>query len=229
MNKKQEDKLSMYYAVQKVCNANNATWNKLPAFVLAFGEFTDSLSKLEDVVETQVKKIAGVTQDKTAMRKSLMETALEIGNAVFAYASDKKNATLKDKVNFSETGLVRERDTVFIQHCQRIVDETAQVIEELGNYGVVKADLEFFQTGIKNFTDSISLPRAAITERKGATGRIEELLREIDDVLYDKMDRLMDKFKKTSADFYKQYFDVRSIVSHGVRHKKDEPPPAPAH
>ena len=227
MNKRQEDKLSMYYAVQKVCNANNATWNGLPAFVAAFGEFSGSLSKLEDVIEVQVKNIVGVAEDKTAQREKLTEKALETGNAVFAYASDKKNATLKDKVNFSETRLKRERDTVLIQHCQRILDEAKIIIGELGDYGLNMNDLDNFQTMINEFSDALSLPRAAITERKGATSSMEEVIADIDHVLKEKMDRLMDKFKTTAADFYKQYFDVRSIVSHGVRHKKDEPPPAP--
>ena len=219
----------MYYAVQKVCNDNNATWKGLPAFVLAFGEFSGSLSKLEETLETQVKKIAGVSEDKTAMRKALTEKALETGNAVFAYASDKKNETLKSKVDFSPSDLKKERDTILIQHCQLIKDEAGGVIEELGNYGLGTSDLDNFQTMIDEFTKAISLPRAAITERKGATSNLEERIGEIDDVLNDKMDRLMDKFKAPNADFYKQYFDVRSIVSHGVRHKKDEPPPAPAH
>ena len=64
MNGKQENKLSMYYAVQKVCSANNGVWNGLPAFVTAFGDYMTNIGKIEGALEVQETKIKGVTVNK---------------------------------------------------------------------------------------------------------------------------------------------------------------------
>lgn len=44
---KQENKRSMYIAVQKVRNKNNSVWSGLPAFVTAFGEFETTIAYID--------------------------------------------------------------------------------------------------------------------------------------------------------------------------------------
>jgi hypothetical protein len=39
MNDIQENKLSMYLSVQKVCNKRSGDWGELPAFITAFARF----------------------------------------------------------------------------------------------------------------------------------------------------------------------------------------------
>jgi hypothetical protein len=222
MRAKQENKLSMYYAVQKVCKANNLVWNGLPAFVTAFGDYETNIGKIEDALGAQEKNITGVSQDKDAIEDSMIDKALEVANAVFAYASDKGDFTLKGKVDFSRSDLKQVRDSFAMQRCQIIKDEATLIVAALASYGVTANDLKTLQTRIDAFGGILAAPRTAITERKGATDEIGKLLRKVDGILTNKLDKLVEKFKVPSPEFYRLFFDARKIVNIGTRH--EEPP-----
>jgi hypothetical protein len=53
MKTKQENKLSMYHTVQKVCSVNNGVWGGLPAFVNAYGDLEANIGKIETALEVQ--------------------------------------------------------------------------------------------------------------------------------------------------------------------------------
>jgi len=148
MNGKQENKLSMYYAVQKVCSANNGVWNGLPAFVTAFGDYMTNIGKIEGALEVQETKIKGVTVNKEALQEAMVSKALEMAHAVFAYADDKDDFTLKEKVDFSRSDLKKGRDSFVMQRCQVIHSEASAIIGSLIDYGIGAADLTELQNRI---------------------------------------------------------------------------------
>ena len=225
---KQENKLSMYYTVQKVCSANSGVWNGLPAFVAAFGDYETNIGKIENALGAQGKNIKGVSEDKDAVKESMIDKALEVANAVFAYASDNNNLTLKGRVDFSRSELRQERDAFAMQHCQLIQDEAMAIVAALASHGVSDSDLQLLQTRIDAFGDMLAAPRQAITERKGATDEIDKLLRKVDSVLTSKLDKLVEKFRVSNPEFYRLFFDARKIVNIGLRHNPANPTPPAA-
>ena len=219
MKSKQENKLSMYYAVQRVCNANPLVWGGLPAFVTAFNDLKTSIGKVENILKIQERGILGVAKDKNVIRDSMIDLTLRIAGAVFAYASDTNNLILKGKVDFSRSELRHERDSFCIQHSQAVADEANNVIGALGTYGILPADITLLRSKAADFTSALSAPRTAIAERKGATDEIGKQMRKTDVILKEKLDKLIEKFKVSNVDFYKLYFDARRIVDIGIRHK----------
>lgn len=224
MKSKQENKLSMYYAVQRVCSANTPVWGSLPAFVNAFNELKTSIGKVESILKIQERGILGVAKDKDAIQDSMIDLALRISGAVFAFASDTNNLILKGKVDYSRSELKQVRDSICSQRCMSIADEANSVIGALGTYGILPADITTLKSKVVDFTNALAAPRTAITERKGATDELEKQIKKTDTVLKEKLDKLIERFKTTSSDFYKLYFDSRKIVNIGVRHEPDVPP-----
>lgn len=225
MKSNQENKLSMYYAVQRVCSANAPVWGSLPAFVNAFNEFKTSIGKVESILKIQERGILGVAKDKEAIEDSMIDLALKISGAVFAFASDTNNLILKGKVDYSRSELKQVRDSIAIQRCMGIADEANSVIGALGTYGIIPADITTLKAKVTDFTNALSAPRTAITERKGATDELAKQIKKTDTVLKEKLDKLIERFKATSSDFYKLYFDARKIVNIGVRHEEPNTPP----
>ena len=223
MNGKQENKLSMYYAVQKVCSANNGVWNGLPAFVTAFGDYMTNIGKIEEALEVQETKIKGVTVNKEALQEAMVSKALEMAHAVFAYADDKDDFTLKEKVDFSRSDLKKGRDSFVMQRCQVIHSEASAIIGSLIDYGIGAADLTELQNRIDACNASLSTPRTAITNRKGAGDELDKLFSSTNRILKSKLDKLMEKFKISNSDFYRSYFNARKIVNAGLRHEEENP------
>ena len=223
MTGKQENKLSMYFAVQGVCNENNTVWGGLPAYVSAFGDFEGVIQSIQGSRLVQEKDTKGVTQDKASAVEQVIEKALEVSTAVHAYATDTNNNELREKINYSPSDLKGARDTILIDKCQLIHDEANNVIGSLGDYGVLAADLTDLQSKIDAYEASVAKPREAITNRSTATTELENLLKEGDNILDNRLDKLMSNFKQSDPVFYSTYFNARLIVDLGRRGTADEP------
>ncbi|PCH95983.1 MAG: hypothetical protein COB85_04090 [Bacteroidetes bacterium] len=215
MNSNQENKLSMYYAVQKVCADNNSVWTGLPAFVNAFGEFEAVIQGIQDNRVIQERDIKGVTQDKGGAADELIDQAFKVSTAVHAYATEVGNNTLREKINYSLTDFGRARDTVIIDICQLIHDEAKIVVADLVDYGIKTADLADLLSKLSDYELLVAGPRNAITDRSTATGELDDLLKEGDDILKNKMDKLMNQFAGGDPEFVTQYTSMRKLVGMG--------------
>ena len=217
MNAIQENKLSMYLAVQKVCSANNGIWTGLPSFADAFSDFETNLSLLQEALEAQESNITGFTREKESLEEILVDKAIAVARSVFAYAEKENNKPLREKVNYAPSYLRNTRDTARIQICQVIHDEADKVIDDLGDYGVDANGLKKLQKAIDDYQAAVASPRNATTEKKKATVLVNRLYGVIDGIMKGRMDMLTENFKKENLDFYKQFFNARQIITLGSR------------
>ena len=215
MNDVQENKLSMYFAIQKVCTDNNGVWNGLPAFVSTFGEFETVIQSIQDIRLVQEQDTKGVTQDKQSAGEILIEQALIVSTAVHAYATDVNNNTLREKVNYSPSDLKIARDTIIIDMCQLVHNEANNVLADLADYGITAAELTDLQGKLDDYEAIVAGPRDAITDRASATAELESLFVTGDDVLNNKLDKLMTQFKQSDPGFHVQFYSSRKIVDSG--------------
>jgi len=221
MNDVQENKLSMYLAVESVVNTNNPVWSGVPAFASAVGAFALKLEGIVGVVERQETAITGVRSDKLNAQNLMIETALTVSGSVFAYASTVNNQTLKEAVSYTESSLKYVRDTISAERCTVIHSQASAVVADLGDYGVTPAVLAELDDRITAFIELIAAPRVAITSRKGATSVLVELIKEMDLILKEQLDMLMPQFKVSDPVFYTHYFDSRLIAGARRNHAGD--------
>ena len=224
MNKTQNTKLSSDLTVEKVCNDNQQVWNGVPAFVSAIGEYVSLLDSVRSTLSRQGINIKGVTLDKKAVKKDLTDITLEVAGAVYAFAADTKNLSLKAKVAITSSNFDHLRGSELLAFCNTVYSEAVAITAQLVDYGITQNEMNNFQGLLTNFSSQLPAPRAAISDRKGATDELAKLFARIDIILKEKLDKLMHKFRLSDPDFYRLYFDARIIVDIGGRHK----PPAPA-
>ncbi|MBL0127801.1 MAG: hypothetical protein IPP83_10155 [Flavobacteriales bacterium] len=227
MNKHLENRISMFYTVRDACAAHTATWTPLVPFATAHTEFLDALKGIEDNMEKQDLQLLGIAKDKALKKDEMVEKALEVAQAAYAYATDSTDLELQGKMDFSRSDLVEPRDTVVAQRCQGIHTEASAVAASLVAYGIDAADLLDLQGAITKYVDVVSAPRTAVTVRKGATAAIETGVRDGLAILNDRMDKLMPAFKLSDPDFHQEYFDARIIVDLGGPGEEEEEPPVP--
>ena len=214
MNDNQENKVSMYLAVKTVVDSYGAVWAGVAAFVNGYGLFITILNRILGEVDVQETATTGVRTDKLAAQDVMIEQALVISGAVYAYASDVENNTLMASVSFTLSELKYVRDTISAERARVIHTQATTVVGLLVDYGVDTAMLDEFDTSIDSFLALIPAPRVAITVKKGATSNLVEDVKLADKQLKDKLDKLMPQFKTVSPDFYGQYFDARIIVNY---------------
>lgn len=218
---RQENKLRMYFSVQNTINKYNAEWQPVPAFGAVFSKFEETIAAIQDTRLVQEGNLTGITKDKAVAKENAIAKALEISTGVFVYGSVSNNNTLMAKVDYSPSELRQSRDTVLTDQLQVIHDEAANIMDNLADYGIDKADLEELQVLIDTYADKVEEPRVSITNRAQATGALVDLFKQGDKFLKEQLDKLMGQFKASNPKFYQVYFNARKIVDLGVRQKED--------
>lgn len=222
MTDRQENKYSMYLAVQKACNNNSSIWSGFVALANAFSDFEAIMQQIEDARLIQEGNITGVAENKQKEEDEMIDKTIEVASAVFAYASDIGDNELRVKVGYSPSKLRRSRDTILKDRCQLVHDEANNVVAALGDYGIVAADLTDLQNEINDYTDIIAMPRTAIGTRATATAQLVIFFRQGDGILKNRVDKLMEKYPKVEKVFYRSYHNARVIVDLGVRKEKED-------
>ncbi len=227
MNTKQTNKLTMYLAVEGICDGTPTAWQPIPAFADAYTDLKTRVNNIQTFAQNQEQDISGIAQDKQAARQTMCNLALPIASAVHAYAVKTKNNTLANSVDFSLSDLTGGRDVQSRDKCQNIYNTANTNLANLANYGVTAAKLTALQTSITGYNALISKPRDARAQGKTVTGNIQTEFDAADADL-GIMDDLTGQI--TVAKFVSDYENARIIVDTSASHASPpQPPPAPPH
>lgn len=222
MNNRQEDKFSMNLAVLKSMYDFKDKWSNVPACVDAVSKFEKLISEIDAQRQIQGGKTTGITENKQKEEDDMIQTTLEMGAGVFAYADKIGDNELKSKVAYSPSTLKTARDTDLRVMCQSVHDAAESVISELENFGITPKDLEKLQKEINDFSAYLSESRNAINTRSIATAKIADLIKETDDLLNNQLDKLVTTFQSREPRFYETYMKSRQIVNMGSRRQSEE-------
>ena len=76
MNRGLENKLSMYLAVNQVCNDNTTVWAGVAGCSSAITEFSGKIDGITGARQVQENSHTGVTEDKLAKRDAMAALAM---------------------------------------------------------------------------------------------------------------------------------------------------------
>jgi hypothetical protein len=212
MNANQEAKLRMYRATENYCGENSAIVDSNVAFKAAFDQFKANIAAIISTAQTDTVPLTGIAVDKNVYKQTLCEKAASIAAVIYAYAATVGNNTLKAEVNFPISELLRMREDSLPPRCQNIHDAGVANLAALADYGVTAAMLADFQTAVDRYSAETPKPRTAISQRKTTTVNLAALFDETDEILKDRLDRLVQIFKTAHPDFVRTYESTRRIV-----------------
>jgi hypothetical protein len=157
--------------------------------------------------------ITGVAQDKGLEKINLCKMAVNYGGLVFAFASKAKNNTLKQSVNYSYSDLHRLKDDLLVPVVNNIYQALANNAAALQSYGITDPLLQAFKAGIERYNDTVPKPRGAQSERITTAGNIKQLIKEIDALLKNELDKLVVAIETDNPDFVATYKNCRFIYN----------------
>jgi hypothetical protein len=224
MKTKQLNKLTMYLAVEGICDANNTVWQSLVAYASAYADFKNHISNIQTYAQTQTQDITGIAQDKAAARGAMCSVALPIAKAVHAYAVKTGNNTLAKSVDFSMSDLMVGRDVHSRDNCQNIYTFANANVANLVTYGVTAAKLTALTAAIATYNLLLSKPRDAQIVGKTITTNLQS---EFDaaDVSLTMMDDLSTQI--VNPTFASNYANARAIVDAAASHEVSTGPTPP--
>jgi len=223
----QTNKLRAYQAVELILETHKATWEILPAFATAVGEFTPIITEILSLAQTQASR-EGASNEKAYALEALGKAAFEVGAAVHAYAVTTEDFALEGRVDFSRSTIVYGREASVLARVRDIHAAATTQLANLADYGITQAKLTALKKKIDAFEASLAKPRQQIAESSAATQTLSQQFAEADTILNKRLDKLVYQFKESAPDFFNAYQTARSIVDlRGPRKTNDTPSPAP--
>lgn len=222
MNRRQEDKLSMYYAVIAACDKHNAAWAGLAAFATGYTAFQGHVATIAAASGDQQAGTIGHARQKTQARAAMAAAATPLAGALQAWAAVESQPAVAAKIDFAPSDLLYGRDTLAEDRARLIHGEATTRLAALATYGVTQPLLDTLGDAIDAYHAQIVAPRTAIIDRKAATSTLAAAFDAADRVLVDRLDKLIPLLALTQAAFATDYRNSRIIVDSGGRGGAEE-------
>ena len=227
MTAKQENKLSMFLAVQVVCDRNATIIATLTAFADGYTEFGTHVANISTLAQNQSVNSTGLAADKKQLRKAMAEAAATVALAVHSYAKKAKNNDLATRSNLPASKMTGGRDTQAADIARNIHADATANLANLADYGVTAPTLTALLAKITAYAASLSKPRDAIASGSTATTQLAAEFAAATAALHAQMDPFLPQFATAHPTFVADYKNARIIVDSGGGKAKPTPPPPP--
>jgi hypothetical protein len=223
MNKKQSNHLSSYLAVALVLTKYEGKVSLVPALEAAVTKFTMLLNELQEVRQTQEGRITGTALQKQKEADEMIEVTLRVAAGIYVFAREQGDLELQQKVKLSDSKLRKMRNSALLSRCALIYNLAKELNSEaLVPFGILPESLADLKKEIDDFALLVGKPRSGIVARSAATLRLQELFKEIGELLREEIDKLMLVLKGQEPVFYMEYKAARVIVDLRGPYEKEE-------
>lgn len=218
-----ENRFTMYRAVESLLDANTAKTAGMTIFATRLGEFKDAIAAILEKEENRNNATAGMTADKKAKREDMIEDAAVIAAKLKVLGADTNDERLVQLADYNRTDLKKLRDTQLLPVVTGIMNTADANAAGLAAYGVTAAMIASLGTKASAYNTALGSKEVSFSVKGAAYTTLLSLFDTADDILKNKLDNLMEGFKKDDNEFYNQYKAAREIRDLGVRHETEEP------
>jgi hypothetical protein len=223
MKKSISNRINMYVVTLETCKRYEEEWAGIPKLASAVSDLENAISELNAVALLHSTKILGVSSYKTQKLASLFDALEEVHGVFRALAVETNDPGLRIR-NRVSMSLLRKMDAVKLKtHMARVAEDLIASGAVLEPFGIDNNRLGEILQLIEESTAIISKPRGAIVERKTLTVSMDMKANAIDTIVKERIDNMVRLIKRTSPDFFSEYFAARKVISTGVRRSDSAP------
>lgn len=220
MKKILNNKLLMFWTVLEVLAKFKQYWSGKKGFVVAHDKFKGEVDAIQKITSASEVKTEKITSEKNKAVENYIVDLFNAVSIVSVFATNTGNAVLKSKTDYTENELVDMRPAELLTVSEEILSIMKTYPDELSDLGLEISDVETIENFVDNFESLTSSTRTTITARKTAGGQLRPQFARATFELKEKLDKLMEQFRKTNPTFYTEYWNAREKVDYGVRHEK---------
>ena len=202
----------MFLTTQETLDANSSLWNMIPVLLSTKNNFDELIQRIATVNEKTITNSKAVTANKAFALKNLIEKGVTLSGILQAYAAVTGNIKLAGKVALTKSDITKIRETDVEAIIAPIIEEARKELTNLVDYGLTEDMVVETETSLDDFKALIGQPRTVRNQAFAAMTLLEELFDATNDVVKNKLDKLMIRFKFTHTEFYSEYERARTIV-----------------
>lgn len=191
MNKKIQEKYSMFTNVKAVLDANADTIETVPALRAQVDAYKAGYSLLDGMMQPLQLDTKGNAKAKALAKESLSKIGAIVCAAIRSYASDQHDPVLFAKANYSPSALVEGRDVETQQTGQALYKLANGLAAELKSYGIGSNELDSLKTAADKFALLNPVVRKVRLDKKTQLAQLNAKVAELNDLLRTKLDNSM--------------------------------------
>lgn len=212
MNKIQTNHMRMFINTQTVLDQNTALWNIAPVMVTVKNNLDELIQRIEDQNEKTNPKSKGASANKEKALQTVIEKVIPLSGVLQAYASFTDNLVMAERVKVTKSDITKARETDVEAIVAPVIAAAQEELSNLGDFMVTEEMVTEVQTSLDDFKAQIGQPRTIRNKAYAAMTQLDELFDAANDLLKNKLDKLMVRFQFTNIEFYDTYQRARTIV-----------------
>ena len=212
MTKKQIARKEMQETVSSFLDSYTAVWSSIPKI----GAFKNELDALNTAIEgahkAQLDAQVYLGKTKSQLKQIISQKGDIVNDLIAAYAGVEGDAALESRMQDSYTALNQLRNEEFIPRIREIIQEGTDRKEALVDYGLNDEQLTDLMEDLDNYLAMSGQPRLYRVSSSQATLDLETLFTQANELLENRLDKVMKVFKTRNTNFYNGYLAARSII-----------------
>ncbi|MCG8409768.1 MAG: hypothetical protein MI739_00605 [Bacteroidales bacterium] len=212
MNRKNEQYLNMFLVTQSYLEEHISVWSSISRLVGYKKDFDELLARIIDISNKSNNNIA-ITKRKENLQKTLANKAVKLSGAMQAYCSETNRIDLKKEISITKTKVLRAKDSELKPMISLLIDCSKKYLANLSDFGVTDAMIADLQITLDDFNALIGKPRVILNNKYMQLSILDELFGKANNLLKDKIDKIMVMFKDSENGFYEGYLRNRVIVN----------------
>lgn len=211
MNKREENKFTMYQGIKDLLTENQSSVATIPAFEESFQIFQTLLSQIAEKDQKYQNISVGAAEKKNQAEDELIDTVVAASSALRVFARRQRDEDLKKSSKVTPTGLKRMRDSELLTKAQNIFETISQRQTDLERFGITEEFVSDFKTKLESFDAALGSKESRVAESKSTRQELGEDFDMTDEVLYEELDGMIELIKKADPEFYNRYQAGRTI------------------
>ena len=232
MDKAQTNRVTMFKTVAGYLGENNSVWSAMAPFATAVQELDGKIDAIDESAQKQETPTTGAAADKAFKRDSLEDALFLTCEALGAMAATSNDNELLALTAVSPSSLHRFTDEELANRASTVLEKANAQKTSLAAFHVTQANIDELSQALQNFKTIKEKPRQTTAERVAETSSLPSLIRDANDILRNRIDRLVNLFRRSNPKFVAGYKSARVIVDRAATHTSSkapqtQPPPPP--
>ena len=222
MNKRQENKLTMYEGLMSLVRDNGDKIQSINGFSDAVTKFSGIMALIKAKSIEVDEASAGKTSSKYNAEDALIESLLPLCSALYLFGRKEGNTKILERANITESRLRLMRDSELGSYGSAIAEMAAENSQGISGLGVTAENIAELKTKSETYVSAIGERESGIAGRKGARETMMDLFKEADELLSREIDNYMEIIRPNEPEFYNKYYAAKVIKDMGIRHRQEE-------
>jgi len=213
MNKGHERYFRMFGNVQSVMDTNTTAWSTIPIVSGFKNELDEVIQRIDSIYFDNYDDSKAITRKKDRLREKLIIKVPILTSALYVLGDLSDDEKLKEFKSYTKSALKGMKEIAMVAVVSSIIKMARTRAELQTGFGISEAQITEMETTLDDFKHLIGEARNVRNSVYANINEVENLIDAGNQLLRNKVDKVMKVFELSNPGFYELYTRARSIVN----------------